>query len=266
SGRAVTPVQDMALINGKIYTMDGTKRVVSQVLIQNGRFTAVGNNVTRGNVKVVDLKGRTVIPGLIDAHDHIVLVGNRPGWHVLQEDVFTLPDVIKRYQAKAAEVPAGEFITTIGPIAAMQFPEQRLPNLSELDAVNRPIYINAAQGGVRTNSLGKAWLEAKGVTVSPDGTVPGGATGATLALKLLREQFLTPESRKRNAFEALSYYGGLGITTHLDNGAFQSEAPSGGVANENTYTMYNPFLALDAEKRMPARLRFNYLHQDPPND
>ena len=39
-----------------------------------------------------------------------------------------------------------------------------------------------------------------------------GATGATLALRLLREQFLTPESRKRNAFEALSYYAGLGIT------------------------------------------------------
>jgi len=259
--------QDLALVNGKIHTMDGSKRVVSQALIQNGRFTAVGNNVAspRG-VKVVDLKGHTAIPGLIDAHDHIVLVGNRPGRHVLMEDVFTLPEVVKRYQSKVADVPAGEFITTIGPIAAMQFPEQRLPTLSELDAVNRPVYINAAQGGVRTNSLGKTWLEAKGVMVSADGTVAGGATGATLALRLLREQFLTPESRKRNSFEALSYYAGLGITTHLDNGAFHSETPSGGVANENVYTMHNPFLALDAEKRLPARLRFNYLHQDPPND
>ena len=146
-----------------------------------------------------------------------------------------------------------------------QFPEQRLPNLSELDAVNRPVYINGAQGGVKTNSLGKAWLEAKGVTVAADGTVAtgaAGATGATLALRLLREQFLTPESRKRTSFEALRYYAGLGITTHLDNGAFHSDAPSGGVASENTYTMHNPFLALDAEKRLPARLRFNYLHQD----
>ena len=262
--------QDLALVNGKIYTMDASKRVVSRALIQNGRFTAVGNNAAapRG-VKVVDLKGHTVIPGLIEAHDHIVLVGNRPGRHVLLEDVFTLQEVVKRYQSKAADAPAGEFITTIGPIASMQFPEQRLPNLTELDAVNRPVYINAAQGGVRTNSLGKAWLEAKGVTVAADGTIAAGAagaTGATLALRLLREQFLTPESRKRNSFEALSYYAGLGITTHLDNGAFHSDAPSGGVANENTYTMHNSFLALDAEKRLPARLRFNYLHQDPPND
>lgn len=271
-GAAASPVvpaaQDLALINGKIHTMDGSKRVVSQALIQNGRFVAVGNNAAarRGSIKAIDLKGHTVVPGLIDAHDHIVLVGNRPGRHVLMEDVFTLPDVVKRYQSIAAGVPAGEFITTIGPIAAMQFAEQRLPNLGELDAVNRPVYINAAQGGVRTNSLGKTWLEQKGVMVGADGTIGGGATGATLALRLLREQFLTPETRKRNAFEALRYYAALGITTHLDNGAFQADAPSGGVANENTYTMHRPFLALDADGMLPARLRFNYLHQDPPDD
>jgi predicted amidohydrolase YtcJ len=105
-------------------------------------------------------------PGLIDAHDHIVLVGNRPGWHVPAEDVFTLPEVVARYQAKAAGVPAGEFVTTVGPITAMQFREQRLPTLAELDAVPRPVYVHAAQGGVRTNSLGKAWLERQGVTVA----------------------------------------------------------------------------------------------------
>ena len=68
---------------------------------------------------------------------------------------------------------------------------------------------------MRTNSLGKAWLEKQGVTVAADGTIAPNATGATLALKLLREQFLTPESRKRSAFEAMNYYAGLGITTHL---------------------------------------------------
>jgi hypothetical protein len=123
---------------------------------------------------------------------------------VLLEDVFTLQDAVKRYQSRAAQIPSGEFITTIGPIASMQFPEQRLPNLGELDAVNRPVYINAAQGGVRTNSLGKMWLEATGVSVSADGTIAAGPTGATLALRLPREAFLTLEIRKRNSFEALS--------------------------------------------------------------
>ena len=155
------------------------------------------------------------------------------------------------------------FITTIGPVAAMQFPEQRLPNLSELDAVNRPVYIQAAQGGARTNSLGKAWLSARGVTnIAADGTVGGGATGTTGALLALRNEQLTDESRMRTSLGALQYYAALGLTTHLDQGAFQSDTPSGGIANENNFTMYNSFLALDRQGLLPARLRTNFLYMD----
>jgi predicted amidohydrolase YtcJ len=132
--------------------------------VRNGRFAAVGDNLPapgRG-IRRIDLKGKTVIPGLIDAHNHIVLVGNRPGWHTPLEHVFTIPDAIAALRKRAAGVPPGEFITTIGPIAAMQFPEKRLPTLTELDAVDRPVYIQAAQGGARTNTLGKTRLEASG--------------------------------------------------------------------------------------------------------
>jgi len=267
---------DLALNNGKIHTMDGSNQVVSQVLISNGRFVQVGSPKDRAekdkadkqikDAVNIDLRGKTVIPGIVDAHNHIVLVGNRPGWHVLAEDVFTIPDLIARYQAFAQNVPPGEFITTIGPIAAMQLAELRLPNLTELDAVPRPVYIQAAQGGTRTNTAGKAWLEARGVTVAADGTIAGGATGSTLALQTPRAQLLTPETRKRSAHEALRYYTTLGITTHGDKGAFHSDGPSGGIANENTYTMHNPFLALDRDGELPARLRIDFLHQDPAND
>lgn len=231
--------QDLVLVNGKIHSMDPTNRVVSQALIQNGRFTAVGNSlsVPRGSIRRVDLKGRTVIPGLIDAHNHIVLVGNRPGWHTPLEHVFTIPDAIAAINARAAGVPAGEFITTIGPVSAMQFMERRLPTLAELDAVNRPVYIQAAQGGTRTNSQGKKWLEARGVTVAADGAITG--PSLTAALLALRKELLTPETRKRSAHDALMYYAKLGVTTIRDCGAFHSEEPSGGVANENTYTMHN---------------------------
>jgi predicted amidohydrolase YtcJ len=121
--------RDLGLINGRIHTMDRASRVVSQVLIRNGRFAAVGNNVVRrgGGLTVVDLKGRTVIPGLIDAHNHIVLVGNRPGWHTPLEHVFTIPDAIAALKTRASSVPAGEFVSTVGPISAMQFDERRLP-------------------------------------------------------------------------------------------------------------------------------------------
>ena len=105
AGLAPPAAQDIAFVNGRIHTMDRARRVVSQLLIRNGRFAAVGDRVPRRDARVIDLKGRTVIPGIIDAHDHIVLVGNRPGWHVLAEDVFTVPDAVARYQARAAALP-----------------------------------------------------------------------------------------------------------------------------------------------------------------
>jgi len=259
-----TPGQDLALVNGRIHTMDATNRIVSQVVIRNGRFAEVGNaTAAPANVRTVNLQGKTMIPGIIDAHNHIVLVGNRPGWHTPLEHVFTIPDAIAELKARSADVPRDEFITTIGPISAMQFAERRLPNLTELDAVDRPVYLQGASGGTHTNSKGKAWLEAKGVMVGADGTIAG--QGAGLALQTLRKELLTPEARKRTALAALQYYAKLGITTHRDAGAFQSDEPSGGIANENTYTMHDPFLALNREGKLPARLRIDFLHQDPPN-
>src|SRR5262245_21386848 len=190
--------------------MDASNRVVARALIRNGRFVAVGDNVAAqgANVRTVNLMGKTVIPGLIDAHNHIVLVGNRPGWHTPLEHVLTIPDAIAALKARSAEVPRGEFITTIGPVSAMQFVERRLPNLSELDAIDRPVYIQAAQGGTRTNTQCKAWLEMKGVTVGADGAITGPAL--QLALQTLRKELLTPETRKRGALGALQYYAKLG--------------------------------------------------------
>ena len=265
-GTAAAPPQvaDLHLVNGRFHTMDATTRVVSQVWIRNGRFAAVGNNLsTQGNPRRIDLRNRTVIPGIVDAHNHIVLVGNRPGWSTPLEHVFTIQDCVAALKTRATAVPAGEMITCIGPLAAMQFPENRLPNLTELDAVPRPVFLQAAQGGTRTNSEGKKWFEARGIMVAADGAFMGQAAG--LALQTLRKELLTAETRKRSASDALHYYATLGITTHRDAGAFHADEPSTGVANENTYTMHQPFLALMKEGRLDARLRLDFLHQDPPN-
>ena len=259
----------LLITNARIHTMDGSNRVVEEALIENGRFVDVGRKVDRsGRVRVIDAGGRTVIPGIIDAHNHIVLVGNRPGWHIGMEHLFTIPEAVAAYSAKAAELDAAgvapdEFVTTIGPISAMQFAEQRLPTLQELDVIRRPVYIQAAQGGTRTNSAGKAWFatNAPTVVVSDTGVVTGQG-----ALQTLRQRQLTPESRKRNAYDALHYFTTLGITTHRDSGAFHSELPSNGIANENTYTMHFPFIELQRERNLPARLRIDFLHQDSAND
>ena len=261
--------EGLVLTNARIHTMDGQNRVVDEVLIKNGRFVEVGKKVDRSDqVPVIDAGGRTVIPGIIDAHNHIVLVGNRPGWHIGMEHVFTIPEALDAYRAHAAAldaagVPTDQFVTTIGPISAIQFAENRLPTRQELDSVSltRPVYIQAAQGGTRANSAAAAWFAANStVTVADTGAVSGPA------LQTLRQKFLTPETRKRTARDALQYFTTLGITTHGDSGAFHSELPSNGIASENVYTMHFPFLALNRENDMPARLRIDFLHQDPSSD
>jgi predicted amidohydrolase YtcJ len=262
--RAQSPAEpDLAFINGRIHTMDSANRVVSQLLVRNGRIAAVGDTVPTQGVRSINLQGKTVIPGIIDAHNHIVLVGNRPGWNTPLEHVFSIPEAIAALKARAAGVPRGEFITTVGPISAMQFDERRLPNLGELDTIDRPVFIIAAQGGARINGAAKAWFEGKGIVIpATDGTIAGMPQG--LALQTLRKETLTLDTRKRSAMDALQYYAKLGITTHRDAGAFHSEEPSTAVANENTNTMHNPFLALDREGKMPVRLRIDFLHQDSP--
>ena len=90
---------------------------------------AVGGGLAAqgGNVRVIDLKGRMVIPGIVDSHNHIVLVGNRPGYHQPPEDAYSIQDVLDLYAARRPDVPAGQFITTIGDVSAMHiFPEHRL--------------------------------------------------------------------------------------------------------------------------------------------
>ncbi|HEX6194407.1 MAG TPA: amidohydrolase family protein [Jiangellaceae bacterium] len=260
------------LVNGEIHTMDPDNPVVSSVTIEDGRFVQVGRNGDRragDNAKTINLRGRTVVPGIIDAHNHIVLVGNRPGHHVLVEHVFTVPEALEVYKNFAKNVPAGEWITTIGPIAARQFEENRLPTLQELDDTvpDHPVYVHAADsGGSRTNSMGRAILEPLGVEVQDDGSIPGGggfgSGDAATTVQFLRATLLSPETRRRSAHGALRYYASLGITMHKDSSAFHDEEPAGGIATENIFTMHEPFIELDRNGQLPARMRFDFGHYD----
>ena len=89
------PPQDLALINGRIHTMDSRNTVASTLLIRNGRFVSVGNTAParQAGTRIIDLKGRTVVPGLIEAHVHIVSLANRPGYHTILENTTSIRDI-----------------------------------------------------------------------------------------------------------------------------------------------------------------------------
>src|SRR5438552_9029942 len=73
----------LRLVNGKIHTMDKNDSIVSSVLIRNGKFAAVGHrrgdDGDDGCARTINLHGRTVVPGIIDSNNHILLLCLRPG-------------------------------------------------------------------------------------------------------------------------------------------------------------------------------------------
>src|SRR5712691_10458619 len=167
--------RDLRLVNGRIHTMDRRNQIVSEVTIQEGRFTAVGrpaNSRLNPCTQTIDLRGRTVVPGLIDNHNHIVLLGMRPGHDIRLETANSIADIQAMLRAKAKTVPAGTFITTLGDWNVKQFGEKRLPKIGELDqALPDHPYIMNGGGGTVVNSRGKAFFEGKGVMVSPEGVI-----------------------------------------------------------------------------------------------
>src|SRR5690242_4581760 len=169
--------RDLHLTNGRIYTLDKQNTVVSEAIIQDGKFTAVGKNGdtrTSPCTRTINLRGRTVVPGLIDNHNHIVLLGMRPGHDIRLETATSIADIQRMISARVKTVPPGAFVTALGDWNIKQFAEKRLPTLAELDqaAPDNPFLMNGG-GGTATNSRGKAFFEAKGVAVSPTGVITG---------------------------------------------------------------------------------------------
>ncbi|CAI4215483.1 unnamed protein product [Parascedosporium putredinis] len=227
---------DVVIINGRVHTMDTNNNLASAVAIKDGKFVYVGAEGEElplfiGEPRIIDVGGRLVFPGIIDSHNHIVLMGNRPGHHTPLENAYSVADVQETYEARARDLPVGEFVTTIGGFHINQFAENRLPTLQELDeaAPEHPVYISQSFFGPSiTNTLGKAFFEAAD---------PHSETGK--ALFALRELHGF-EDRKRGVKDAMAYAASLG-----DN-----------------YEMHKPWLAVYDEGEGSVRLRINYLHFD----
>jgi predicted amidohydrolase YtcJ len=254
---------DLALVNGKILTQDEKGTVASAVLIRDGKFAEVGRGVRTGpDVRVINLRGRTVVPGIIDDHNHIVLMGLRPGYHTPLENASSVPQALATLKTRATGVPAGRFITTIGGFHSNQFAERRLPTLAEIDAAipDHPVYVQIGfSGPATTNSRGRDFFAANGVTIGADGAIAMGEASQTALFALRKGQTL--EDQKRSTLDAMAYAVSLGVTTHFDQGGFPATGtPADGAAHFDRYRAYDAFQALHHEGKLSIRLRVNFLH------
>src|SRR5688572_6983627 len=114
--------------------MDARNTVASAVVVRDGRFAVVGDAAARAaGVRVIDLRGRTVVPGLIEPHVHIVSLANRPGYHTILENTTSVREIQEALAARRKQVPDGQWITSMGGWHPNQWSERRRPTLKELD-------------------------------------------------------------------------------------------------------------------------------------
>lgn len=266
--------RDLRLVNGKIVTMDKRNSIVSEVTIQDGRFDRVGKSGA-GRLspctKTIDLRGRTAVPGLIDNHNHIVLLGIRPGHDTRLETAASIADVQEAIKARAKTVPAGQFITAMGGWNPAQFAEKRLPTRAELDvaAPEHPVIVfQAFTGPAATNTRGKAFFTGTNVMVSDTGLI--GANAPSLAALNVLRAVQTLDDQKRGTLDAMAYSASVGVTTNADMGAFvipgladiQESFAADTLASADPFRMYDAFAALHREGKMSTRLRIFFLSMD----
>jgi len=267
--------EGLVLVNGRIHTMDDRGSVVSAVAIEDGRFVEVGRGARDSHgARTIDLRGRTVVPGLIESHTHFVSLANRPGYHVADLELATsIAQVQDMLEARRRDVPAGQFITAMGGWHPRQWTEQRLPTLTELDAAvpDRPVFLfQNFNGPCAVNSLAKAFFEtvisplAGPVTVSPTGAIAAGTQSTTALYHLrVRQSF---EDKKRSALDAMAFTARVGCTTLLDQTLVavatgpRDPQPGHPLATLDHYRMYDAWLALHAEGKTFVRMQMNFLH------
>ena len=170
-----TVTADSVLLSGRILTMNARNDVVQAVAIRDGRILAVGNDATikeliGDETGVVELGGKTVIPGIIAAHCHAVGVA-RNSLDQPYEELRSVADVQRWIRRRAKAVPAGVWIRV--PRADItRLSERRHPTTAELDAACRthPVIFTAARKHA-LNSRGLAKIGGTGATLK----VPGGS-------------------------------------------------------------------------------------------
>lgn len=281
SGAATTPGQDLILVNGRIHTMDARNTVARTVSIREGRIATVGEATPprRAGDRVIDLRGRTVVPGLIEPHVHIVSLANRPGYHTILENTRSIREVQEALAARRKDVPAGQWITSMGGWHPNQWAEHRHPTRQELDDAvsDRPVLLyERFTGPCATNSMGKAFFDMmdaaapvhpdiKPIKVSDTGAIAaagfaGGGPSASALFHLRRLQ--TVEDKTRSTMDAMRYSVAVGLTAHLDQVLFPTPGPlhpSQILSNLDQYRMYDPWLALHREGKTIVRLQTNFL-------
>ena len=188
------PTADLILHHGLFTTLARAHPTATAVAIRDGRFLAVGADkevmaLAGPKTKIVDLKGRRVLPGLIDNHLHIIRGGLNFNMELRWDGVRSLADAMSMLKRQVAVTPPPQWVRVVGGFSEHQFAEKRLPTIAELNAVapDTPVFLLHLYDRAILNA---AALRAVGYTKDtpnpPGGEIVRGPDGTPTGLLLAK--------------------------------------------------------------------------------
>lgn len=264
---------DLILFNGRLHTVDREKPQASAVAIRDGRFIAVGSDAEamalRGaGTRVVDLNGRTVIPGLNDSHLHLIRGGLNYNLELRWEGVPSLADALRMLKQQAERTPTPQWVRVVGGWTEFQFAEKRLPTLDELNraAPDTPVFVLHLYDRALLN---RAALRAVGYDRNtpnpPGGEIQRDASGEPTGMLIARPNALILyatlakgpklplEYQVNSTRQFMRELNRLGVTSAIDAGGGYQNYPDD----------YQVIQELAAQNQLTVRIAYNLFTQKP---
>jgi len=152
---------DTILVNGKVLTVDRQFSTSEALAVSEGKILNVGpaaeiRKLAGPKTRIIDLEGRTVIPGLIDSHMHAIRAGQTFATEVKWVGANSLEEALQRIHQASLEMKPGAWLIVAGGWTVQQFKEKRRPTQAELLAAapNNPVYVQLGYGWVMMTPLG----------------------------------------------------------------------------------------------------------------
>src|SRR5580693_5539581 len=268
-----TNVPDLIFHRGLFTTLDRSNPTASAVAIKDGRFTKVGQDheimpLAGASTKIIDLKGRRVLPGLIDNHIHIIRGGLNFNMELRWDGVRSLADAMAMLKRQVAVTPPPQWVRVVGGFTEHQFDEKRLPTIEELNAIapDTPVFMLHLYDRALLNAAALRVVGYDKDTPSPPGgeivhDARGNPTGLLLARPnagilystLAKGPKLPFEYQLNSTRHFMRELNRLGVTGAIDAGGGFQNYPED----------YAVIQKLDAEGQLTVRLAYNLFTQKP---
>ncbi len=241
------------IINASVYTLDDSKPNAQAIAVAEGKILKVGTNkevlsTQSKSTKIIDAKGKCVIPGIFDSHLHVIRGGRFFHTELRWDGVRSLKRALEMLSEQAKRTPQGQWVRVVGGWNAYQFEEKRLPTLDEINAATGdvPTFILYLYGHAYLNKAGLKALKIDETTPNPPGgliekDIQGKPTGLLVAepnafllySTLAKLPELSDEEKINSTKSFMRELNRFGITAVMDaGGGFQNFPDDYGISNK----------------------------------